>query len=146
MPYPHFEVMTGPIDGVNTTFYVSLPYKPGSLAVLLNGQLKRKDFTRYGWIESNPSTGEVELTTPPLLGDVVQAFFLDMSPMQPGEEVCSIRATLVEVDLICGRILDQGISGCVIDQDDIFGSFVDGSLLGQLLDTDTINGFMYEVC
>ncbi len=106
MSYPHFEVLTGIIDGINKTFYTSVPYKSGSLAVLLNGQLKHKDRPKYGWIETSPSIGCVDLTTPPLLGDVVQAFFLDTSSAQPIEEVCTLRAVLVDVDAISGRILE----------------------------------------
>ena len=38
------EVLTGAVDGVNTTYTTSVAYKPGTLKVYLNG-LKTRDFT-----------------------------------------------------------------------------------------------------
>jgi hypothetical protein len=76
MATPHFEVPAGDVDGVNTVFTVAAPYRPGSTALFLNGQLKRADYDD-GWTESNPETGEVTLAEAPLTDDVVQVFYLD---------------------------------------------------------------------
>lgn len=49
-------------DGSTTTFAIAFPYMPGSLVVFLNGLQQRPgvDFT-----ESDPTTGEFEMTDPP---------------------------------------------------------------------------------
>lgn len=74
MSLPKFEVATGAIDGVNTTFYVSVPYAPNTVAVLLNGMALRKDYAN-GWIETDPTLGKLNLKEAPLLGDIIQVFF-----------------------------------------------------------------------
>lgn len=76
MARPRFEAATGAIDGVNKIFLVTKPYDPGSLAVFLNGQLKRRDFND-GWEETSPTTGVFTMKEAPLPDDVVQAFYLD---------------------------------------------------------------------
>jgi hypothetical protein len=43
MAAPRFELPNGLQDGVNQTFYTSLPYLTASLQVFINGQLKRAD-------------------------------------------------------------------------------------------------------
>jgi len=53
-------------------FQTSHPYVPGSVRIFLNGQLKRADFAD-GWIELGYD--KVQLALPPLVGDVVQAYF-----------------------------------------------------------------------
>lgn len=105
MALPHFEVASGPIDGVNQVFTVSVGYAVGSTAVFLNGQLKRVDFAD-GWVESNPAGGEVTLDQAPLVGDVVQMFFLDMSPALPGEEVTPLFGIIDEIDELSGQLLE----------------------------------------
>lgn len=103
MPLPRFEVAFGAIDNVNTTYVLSTPYQPGTLAAFLNGQLKRADFMD-GWIETNPASGTFDLKQAPETGDVVQAFFIDTSPVLPGTEVTRITGTIVERDDISGAI------------------------------------------
>lgn len=74
MSLPRFEVASGTIDGVNTTFYVSVPYAPNTVAVLLNGMAVRKDYAN-GWIETDPTLGKLDLKEAPLQGDILQVFF-----------------------------------------------------------------------
>lgn len=72
MPAQVIEVAAGPIDGVNTSFTVSVMYVPGTLQVWLNGLLLRKDFDD-GWLELG--WNKFKLKEPPVPGDVVQAYF-----------------------------------------------------------------------
>lgn len=73
---PKFETASGAIDGLNTVFSVSSPYTVGTLAVLLNGQLKSADL-EDGFSEASPPTGTFTMNEAPLPGDTVQAFYLD---------------------------------------------------------------------
>lgn len=113
MPQPRFEVPTGPIDGVNTTFFVSRPYSAGSVAVFVNGQLKRRDLGD-GWIETAPAIGQVDLKEAPrndLSPEVVQIFYLDTSPAMVGEEVTMLRGTIVALTEIVGRLREPTCGG-----------------------------------
>ena len=60
MGQPHTEIPVGTVDGVNDTFFTSIPYLPGSLALFFNGMLMRPGT----YIESDPSTGEFRITEP----------------------------------------------------------------------------------
>ena len=92
---PKIEVASGAIDGVNQTFTVSGPYVAFTVAVFLNGQLKRRDFVD-GWAETNPAGGAVTLAEPPQAGDVVQVYFLDALAAGQMEvvEVCPLVGTI----------------------------------------------------
>ena len=72
MPSVIIEVATGPVDGVNTTFYTSAMYVPGSLQVWLNGQMKRADL-QDGWVEQGAD--KFKLNEAPVAGSVVQVYF-----------------------------------------------------------------------
>lgn len=106
MALPRFEVATGLVDGVNTTFHVSVAYLGGTLAVFLNGQLKRASFAD-GWVESSPSTGFFQMKEAPLDGDVVQAFFIDGAATPPGETLTPIFGKLRPGDDLVGRLSDS---------------------------------------
>lgn len=115
MAIPRFEVAIGVSDGVNLLFYTPTPYLPGSVAVFLNGQLKRADFTD-GWTEANPVTGEVALLIAPLGGvppDVVQIFYLDTSaPVAPlpEAEITVLQATILDtVDVLAARMVETQV-------------------------------------
>lgn len=70
------ETGTGTIDGVNTVFFVSTPYKVGSVQYFLNGQLKVKEFDD-GCVEISSLDREIHVKEAPLPGDVVQFYFID---------------------------------------------------------------------
>lgn len=115
MPAPRFEVPAGAIDGVNTVFTVSVPYKAGTTAVFLNGLLLRADLDD-GWTETDPAAGEVTLKEAPrAIGDcpdVVQVFFIDTSPVLPGEVVERLRGRLRLVEALEGRLRqDEALRG-----------------------------------
>jgi hypothetical protein len=100
---PKFEVAVGPIDGVNVAFTVSVPYRAGSVAVFLNGQLKRKDFVD-GWVETSPVGGIVTLTEAPRVGDVVQVFFIDDAASGADVvELSPLRGVIVATEDLSGR-------------------------------------------
>jgi hypothetical protein len=96
MSIPRFEKLIGDIDGVNTTFTTSVPYQSGTIAVMLNGQLKDRTFDD-GWIGTDPSSGIVDLKEAPIVGDTVWAFYLDTSPTLPEAEIIEVD---VEVELV----------------------------------------------
>jgi hypothetical protein len=79
MGIPYIEVAAGPIDGSNLVFTVSRAYQPLSTAVFLNGQLKVRT-NADGWAETSPALGSVTLNQAPLVGDVVEIYYLDTSP------------------------------------------------------------------
>jgi hypothetical protein len=121
MATPRFELALGVVDSVNVVFYTpTFPYAPGSVAVFLNGQLKRADFAD-GWVESNPVVGEVTLLLPPLFGvppDVVQIFYLDtsVSPQPtPETEITRLHAVVLDtVDVLSARFQEvQPLQGTI---------------------------------
>jgi hypothetical protein len=67
------RVLSGSVDGVNVVFQTPVPYRPGSVRVFVDGQLKREDFDD-GWIELGYD--KVQLKLAPFSGSVVQAYFL----------------------------------------------------------------------
>jgi hypothetical protein len=146
MPLPRFEVATGPVDGTNTTFQVSTAYQPGTLAPFLNGQLKRADYDD-GWVETDPATGTFDLNIAPLEGDDVQAFFLDTSPVLPGESVSTIFGSIRVVDDVAGRIGSQlPLEGKVLVEDDLVGEVGTVEVEAALLEVERLVGFVREVC
>jgi hypothetical protein len=73
MAVPVFEVAIGTVNGISTIFGTAAPYRPGSVQVFLNGQLKRQDFTD-GWTELGAQ--QVQLNEAPEIGDVVQIYYV----------------------------------------------------------------------
>lgn len=110
MALPRFEVASGSVDGVNTTFRVSVPYVPGSLALFVNGKLYRQDWDD-GWIETNPATGTFDLKEAPLAGDVIQVFFTDTGLGATEEELCTLKGTIRDTDSVKGLVVDC-LCGC----------------------------------
>lgn len=104
MPQPRYEVLVGVIDGANVVFNTpgNDPYQPGTTALFLNGQLLTPDC----WDETDPSLGVITTLTvkPPRVGEVLQLFYLDTTPVLPGEEVTPITGTIREVDFLCGTL------------------------------------------
>lgn len=150
MPLPRFEVPSGTIDGVNTIFFVSQPYRPGSTAVFLNGLLTERSLVD-GWFETDPAIGQVTLKeAPKSIGDcpdVLQIFYLDTSPALPETEVTSITGTLDAVDELDGLLLDPVLlSGALEPTPGLFGTLLAPlPLVGSLGDTDALTGIL-EVC
>lgn len=147
MPLPRFEVAVGPVDGVNTIFRVSTAYLPGTLAPFLNGQLKRADYDD-GWTEADPPTGEFKLNEPPLVGDDVQAFFLDTSPVLVSETVTALLGVLSDSDdLVGGLSLSTDVSAILSDEDALEGVLVEEiDMTAGLVETDDLVGTLREVC
>jgi len=127
---PIFEVPTGVIDGVNTTFTVSSAYVVGSTAVYLNGQLKVKTFLD-GWTETDPLAGIITLTEAPLDGDVIQIFYIGETPSsQIDEEIIPLESTIeIEDDVVSYLIEDDAIFSKLEELDD--------SIVNSILDEDT---------
>jgi hypothetical protein len=125
MAYPHFEVPMGDIDGSNRLFVVGSAYAPGTVAVFYNGQLKRRDFFD-GWAETDPATGKVTLAEAPLVGDVVQIFYLDTIPDVIGQVLLNISGTLDDTGDLTGSVTSQSLDGTIEAQS------VAGTLVEQL--------------
>jgi hypothetical protein len=150
MPVPRFEVPLGTVDGVNTTFFVSMPYQVGSTAVFLNGLLTERSLDD-GWFETDPSTGEITLKeAPKSIGDcpdVIQVFYLDTSPALPETEVTPLEGLLVPVGDLFGMLGDtDAILGAIAPAEGLFGE-VSGPVLvsGVVVDTEPLSGLL-EVC
>lgn len=70
------EPAIGVVDGVNTLYKTSRPYVPGSLTAYLNGLLQERT-SPTGWVETNPTTGDVTLSFAPQELDDIQFGYLD---------------------------------------------------------------------
>jgi hypothetical protein len=110
---PRFEVPSGSIDGVNTTFVVSRAYVPGSTALFWNGLLMVGSF-EDGWDEVDPVLGVVATRVPPMAtgqSDVLQVFYLDASfgPGGEAEEVASLCGTLRAVDVLRPTLIETPV-------------------------------------
>jgi hypothetical protein len=70
---PRIEVPSGVIDGSNRVFYTTAPYRPGTVRVFLNGQLKQ-GLLDDGWFELG--TNKVRLKEAPRVEDVLQFYYI----------------------------------------------------------------------
>lgn len=126
MASPRFEVPSGAIDNVNVTFTLSQSYTPGSVAVFLNGQLKRQDY-EDGWIETDPVAGVVTLKEPPRYAsnispaDVVQIFYIDTEPFPPEVETVA--------EALPGRVEEEiEVAGLLLQDEDLFSPVLEAEL------------------
>ena len=131
MGQPRFEVPTGAVDGVNTVYYVSLPYVAGSTAVWLNGILLERTLDD-GWTESDPSTGEITLKEAPqgsgACPDVIQVFFKDTTEDAPETVVEVLVGTIEE---------DAGISGVLVQSENVLiGTIGSDTILSGVIQND----------
>lgn len=108
--FQHFEWAVGKVDGANFTFQVAFTYQAGTLAVYLNDVL-----LRTGYAEVPPRS--FTLSTPPSLGDGVQAAYLAALPAAP-EEVIQLQGVLDPLDEVLGTFLEvQSLHGTLITED-----------------------------
>jgi hypothetical protein len=151
MPVPRFEVPSGVIDGVNTVFNVSVPYRPGTTAVFLNGLLLEPTLLD-GWTETNPATGEITLKEPPrvtkVCPDVVQVFFIDTSPVLPETVVVRLHGRLRAVDELEGRLIAKNLlQGSVEALGSLEARLTTMTpLRGELEDQGELHGRVRAVC
>lgn len=146
MTIPKFAVPTGAIDGINTVFSVGEPYSPGSVAVFYNGLLVRIA-DDDGWTESDPSTGEVTLTAPPLALDTVNIFFIDTTPAAPETVLDNIFGTLKPVDDLTGNLteIDNLVGSITVEA--LLGTLEEeGLLAATLVEIEGITGTLEEDC
>lgn len=152
MALPHFEVPVGAVDGVNTVFNVSVPYRPGSTAVFLNGLLLREDYPD-GWTESDPTTGEVTLKEPPrvtkITPDVVQVFYIDTSPdVLEAVIVERLAGRLRETEELVGHLRSaEPLHGALVVEGSLEGHLTAGAPLhGKLIAEGELHGRLDAVC
>lgn len=93
MSLPIIEVPVGVIDGVNTIFTTSQPYVAGTASAFVNGLLYRADYDD-GWLETNPTLGILTLKAPPVVGDVVQVYYIPAVGGSAETSVTALRAML----------------------------------------------------
>lgn len=149
MPVPRFEVPSGVIDGANTTFITSVPYKAGSTAVFVNGILLRADLVD-GWAETDPDSGIFDMTEVPVSfgvsPDVIQVFFIDTSPQLPEEVVTGITGTLESEGLLIGAMSpDSAVLASLVVESDLEALVVpEWAMLGSVEIEETISGVLVE--
>ena len=76
MAQPLFEVLSGPIDGVNPFFTTSTSFKPGSPVVWVNGQAQVQS-DAFSWSEWGPRI--LRMSVPPKQGDSLQVFYITLA-------------------------------------------------------------------
>jgi hypothetical protein len=110
------EVPSGTIDGINATFFTSVPYQAGSLSVWHNGQEILGCYT-----ETNPATGEFTILAPniPKAGawgsDTLAVDFNDPSTEAEIVEVDRIACVVEDgPDLVLASVLDFDPIACVV--------------------------------
>lgn len=152
MPWPHFEVPAGAVDGANLVFVVSQPYKPGSTAVFLNGLLQERSL-EDGWVETDPALGIVTLKEPPRgnpsgYPDIIQIFYLDTSPVLPETEISSrLTGTIVASEEIAEAvILDSSLLEVELSSSAEVSGVVSsvGLLSAVVSETEELEGFLAE--
>ena len=151
MPQPRFEVPVGAIDDVNVVFHVSVPYKPGTTAVFLNGLLMEPTLLD-GWVESDPTAGAVTLNESPRTNkvspDVVQIFFIDTSPVLPEIVVERLIGHLSAVaDTLTGRLVAQTTLRASLDTAEALeGRLSTEILIGAVEEHGRLHGRLEAVC
>lgn len=69
--------LTGSVDGHNRTYQTPTQYEPGSIKVMINGQVQDVADERLGWEEVAPNA--IEMFVAPKVGDFIQAFYRDQA-------------------------------------------------------------------
>ncbi len=147
MANPFFEALTGTVDGVNSVFFFSQPYTPGTSALYLNGQLLVHS-SGNPWMETNPATGEVTLIAQcvPRVGDDVAGFALDTDDSAAIVEVCNLTGSIDFVSELSGTIAPIEIQGSLTPIAAIGGTLeAQEALVGDIGAPTQISGII-EVC
>ena len=100
-----FETPVGVIDGTNTTFTISRPYVPGSVRLFWDG-LIRLENNDDGIIETDPTTGIVDLREAPIVGDTLKIFYQYSLPDTPILEIDDLCIEVQSVDDVIIEICD----------------------------------------
>lgn len=118
---PHFETAIGVVDGINTIFFTSLPYLPGTTAVFLNGLLLEPTLVD-GWLEIAPGLGQFQMKEPPRTTDVVRVYYLDQMDIIVVQEVCEITGILEEEEPMLGVLEEEeSVEGAVEEFEELEG-------------------------
>jgi len=110
-------LMQGLIDGSNRVFSTGVPYVLGSTAYILNGRIHNRlgSDSDYGYVESNPDSGEITVDVAPLTDDVVQLFFWDrvVSPPSPIQQLTGVVVTGATLTGVAREPVVERLSGVV---------------------------------
>jgi len=68
--------LIGTVDSANKGFSTPTRFVAGSIKAMINGQVYEPSDDNYGWAETSDQS--IEFTNPPWVGDVLQAFYLDL--------------------------------------------------------------------
>ena len=97
------ETPVGAIDGTNTTFVISRPYIPGSVRLFWDGLIRLED-NDDGVIETDPTTGTVDLREAPIVGDTLKIFYqyqLVDNPILEIDDLCieieAVQDVIIEI-------------------------------------------------
>jgi hypothetical protein len=80
--------MIGNPNGATTQFSTPTSFVSGTIRVIVNGQVYESDDDKWGWLEVNDNL--VDFTSPPRLGDILEAFYQELSAV-PG--IGNVRGT-----------------------------------------------------
>lgn len=143
------EIPSGAINGTNRTFVTSVPYRAGSLALYLNGQLREKSNTADGYTETDPATGTLTLVEAPRAGELVQVAYEDTAAVPElllpltgtTDAVDDVSGTVAEVGSASGAVSDaEAVAGTVSVSDAFTGSVADQDLSGVVSDPEVVRG------
>jgi len=139
--------MIGTIDGVNTLFNTGIPYTPNTFAGFTNGQLT-KAANDDGWIETDPSTGDVTWKEAPKPGDVLQGFLLDTSAALPEVVITKLSGTVRPVNDLSGSISGTDFISASVSGVDELSALLSGqdSIDGTVSPVVSISGRIQVVC
>ena len=151
MGSPRFEVPSGTIDGVNTVFTVSMPYRAGSTAVFLNGALQERSLDD-GWFETDPDTGIITLKEAPRSSgacpDVLQVFYLDTAPPLPETQIFRLKGKIKDALSLKGKFEDaMSLKGVIDPQEELKGKLRSSVAMKAVIKPDQkLKAVICEVC
>ncbi len=145
MGLPQFEVPAGTIDGVNGVFFTSVPYAPGTLAVLINGQLI--DFGAFA--ETTPNLGRFTITSSPCIPktgvwgtDELQVFFVDLGDEVAVQQVFPISGNIVGSLDADGLLAVPALNGGLAPAADLSGTLAPVQLTGNVEAAAQLSGLL----
>lgn len=118
MPNTHIVIARGSVDGANVKFYTPEPYVQGSTAYVLNGKVYSQFVVRggsnlFGYFESNPDAGEIQVDFAPAVGSTVQIFYWDRKPtlQAPLQDAAAVVAPRGELIGVVSEVEPEQITG-----------------------------------
>lgn len=109
-----WEVPTGAIDGINTTYTLIRAYGELTLGVWANGVLgERGSIVDYGWVETDRDAGVFDMRKTLFPGDRLRVFYADSGLIVPVAGVvlnATVRAPRIQASLDIPLILGATVA------------------------------------